>query len=137
MAVDKLLTSIERQNITLSFLVEEATPAVFPWDLRWLYFSSPLLTPYGGGGEDITNVSNRTLTSSFSFSAFVNSTSISLTISNVLLRGPSGGLTDEGRYFLVATNPAGSNFDYIDLVFTGMPCTHVDCRDLLEQSALK
>ena len=117
--MNSTLVAVEGGDVTISFQVFDAIPPVLPWDLQWLYFSSFPPTPYGGGGEDITNVSNRTLTSSFSFSAFVNSTSISLTISNVLLQGSLGGLTDEGRYFLVATNPAGSSFDYADVTVQG------------------
>lgn len=114
----KSLTSIERQNITISFLVEKAIPSVWPWNLQWLY--SSVFNSTQPFGEDITNATSRTMTSSFSFSTFINSTSISLTISNVLLVGPTGGPTDEGRYFLVATNPAGYSSDFVDLSVVGM-----------------
>ena len=116
-AVNRSLVVIEKQNVTISFLVEQAIPPVQPWNLQWLY--SSFFNSTSPNGDSITNVTNRTLTSSFSFSAFVNSTSISLTITNVQLGGATGGPTDDGRYFLVATNPAGSSFDYVDLVVEG------------------
>ena len=117
-AVNRSFVAVERQTVTISFLVEQAIPPVQPWNLQWLY--SSFLNSTSPNGDNITNVTNRTLTSSFSFSAFVNSTSISLTITNVQLAGPTGGPTDDGRYFLVATNPAGSSSDYVDLVVEGM-----------------
>ena len=138
-AVSKSLTPIVGGKITISFLVEQAIPSVNPWNLQWLYSSFFNSTqPFG---EDITNATNRTVTSSFSFSAFINSSSISLTISNVLLNSPTGGPIDEGRYYLVATNPAGVSFDFVDLLVVGTSrdtsSAHVRFRILGRRSFFK
>ncbi|KAL5487212.1 hypothetical protein EMCRGX_G019787 [Ephydatia muelleri] len=112
------LVAVEGGNVTISFVVKDAIPPVQPRNLMWFYSSSFLPTP--DGGVNITNTTGRTQISSFSFSAFANST-VSLTITNIVVRGPGGGLSDEGRYFLVASNPAGFSFGFVDVRVQGIP----------------
>ena len=110
------LVAVEGGNVTISFVVKDAIPPVQPRNLMWFYSSSFLPTP--DGGVNITNTTGRTQISSFSFSAFANST-VSLTITNIVVRGPGGGQSDEGRYFLVASNPAGFSFGFVDVRVQG------------------
>ena len=71
-------------------------------------------------GQEITNLMNRTTVSRLTFSDYTNMRYINLTVSNIVQqRVGIGGETDEGRYFLVAANPAGINFNYIDFLVYG------------------
>ena len=65
--------------------------------------------------EDITNLSRRTMESSFMFSADL----LSLTITNIAQARERNEPTDSGRYFLTTTNPAGTRYSYIDLLVEG------------------
>ena len=109
----------ESDSATLSFRIDEAAPPVLLQDLRWFYVADFGNNPFAG--QDITNLTNRTAVSTLTFSDFVDMHYINLTVSNITQqRGRIGGETDEGRYFLVATNPAGVRFSYIDLLIFGM-----------------
>ena len=111
----------ESDSATLSFRIDEAAPPVLLQDLRWFYVANFSSDPFAG--QEITNLTNRTAVSTLTFSDFVDMCYINLTVSNITQRqGGIGGETDEGRCFLVATNPAGVRFSYIDLLVFGM-CT--------------
>ena len=109
----------ETGSVTLSFRIDSAAPPVLLQDLHWFY--TPDLSiddPFAG--QEITNLMNRTTVSTLTFSEFTDMCYINLTVSNIVQqRSGIGGETDEGRYFLVATNPAGINFNYIDLLVYG------------------
>ena len=88
-------------------------------DLAW-YFSLDFAdSPFGSDAVDITGQPTNAPESTLTFSSFMNN-EISLTITNVVQGRSEGEPTDAGRYFLVAVNPAGLNFNYIDLVVLGM-----------------
>ena len=106
----------ETDSVTLEFRINNAAPLVALADLTWYYSSSLETMPQG---EDITGLMNRTSQSMLTFSEFTGNTMISLTVSNLVRDVAGQGETDEGRYFLVARNPAGINFDYIDVVIFG------------------
>ena len=85
-----------------------------------LYFSRDFAdSPFGSDAVDITGQSENAPGSMLTFSSFMNN-EISLTIANIVQGRSEGDPTDAGRYFLVAANPAGLNFSYIDLVVLGM-----------------
>ena len=108
----------ETGSVTLSFRIDNAAPPVLLQDLRWFYVANFGNEPYAG--EEITNLTNRTTESALTFSNFTDMHYITLTVSNIVQqRVGIGGETDEGRYFLVATNPAGVNFSYTDLLVYG------------------
>ena len=102
--------------VTVEFAVDNAAPLVALEDLTWYYSPSLVAMPQG---EDITGLMNRTSQSMLTFSPFASNTMISLTVSNLVRDVAGEGETDEGRYFLVARNPAGISFDYTDLVIFG------------------
>ena len=104
-------------SVTLEFMINNAAPPVELPYLRWFY--APLDDT--NDRTEITNLINRTLESILMFSDLVNNTFISLTVSNIIQLVPAGVQpeTDEGRYFLMATNPAGSHIDFIDLLVNG------------------
>ena len=109
----------ESDSATLSFRIDEAAPPVLLQDLQWFYVADFGNNPFAG--QEITNLTNRTAASTLAFSAFVDMHYIDLTVSNIAQqRSVIGGETDEGRYFLVATNSAGVRFSYIDLLVFGM-----------------
>ena len=105
----------DTEHPTLAFRIDEAVPLVLLQDLRWFYVADLGSDPYAG--QEITHLTTRTTGSTLSFSDFADMRYINLTISiAVQQRSRVGGETDQGRYFLVATNPAGVSFAYIDLL---------------------
>ena len=103
---------IETASATLPFRIDEAVPPVLLQDLQWFYVADLGSDPYAG--QEITNLTTRTTGSTLTFSDFANMHYINLTI---IQQGSTvGGETDQGRYFLVATNPAGVSSAYIDLL---------------------
>ena len=118
LAPDQEVIGNETGSATLSFRIDSAAPPVLLQDLRWFYVANFGNDPYAG--QEITNFTNRTTESTLIFSDFTDMRYISLTVSNIVQqRVGIGGETDEGRYFLVATNPAGRNFHHIDLLVYG------------------
>ena len=114
----------ETDSATLSFRIDEAAPPVLLQGLQWFYVADFGDNPFAG--QEITNLTSRTAVSTLTFSEFDGMRFIDLTVSNITQqRGGIGGETDEGRYFLVATNPAGVRFSYIDLLVFG---TYIVCE---------
>ena len=105
----------EDGSVTLSFEITRATPAVLVENIRWIYSPDFSVVPSGNMNEDITNSTNRIMKSSFMFSADL----LSLTITNIAQARERNEPTDSGRYFLIATNPAGTRYSYIDLLVEG------------------
>ena len=107
----------ETGSVTLSFRIDN--PPVLLQDLRWFYTPDLRINdPFAG--QEITNLMNITTESTLTFSDFTDMQYINLTVSNIVQqREGIGGETDEGRYFLVAANPAGINFNYIDFLVYG------------------
>ena len=109
----------ETGSVTLSFRIDNAAPPVLLEGLRWFY-TPDLRINDSFAGKEITNLTNRTTESTLTFSEFTNMQHINLTVSNIVQQQVRiGGETDKGRYFLVATNPAGETFSYIDLLVYG------------------
>ena len=106
----------ETGSVTLSFRIDDATPPVL---LRW-FFTPDLRIDDPFAGQEITSLMNRTTVSRLTLSDYTNMHYINLTVSNIVQqRVGIGGETDEGSYFLVATNPAGVAFSYINLSVYG------------------
>ena len=106
------------ESAGLPFRIDRAAPPVLEEDLKWFYTPDPAATdPFGPESQEITGLTNRTTVSTLTFSAFVNGM-ITLTVSNIV-QGVGDGETDGGRYFLVATNPAGTHYDSIELTVFG------------------
>ena len=95
-------------------MISRADPLVMTGDIRWFYSRNFSVSPFSQS-DDITNLPNRTQQSTYMFSMDL----FSLTISNIVQARVVGEETDAGRYFLVATNPAGVNYSYYDLVVNG------------------
>ena len=112
LAPDQEVIRAETESATLAFRIDEAAPLVLLQNLQWFYVADLGSDPYAG--QEITNLTTRTTGSALIFSDFTNMRYINLTI---VQRGSTvSGETDQGRYFLVATNPAGVSFAYIDLL---------------------
>ncbi len=117
LAVNQRITVNESESATLSFSIEKASPVVMVSNIRWYYsanFALPLLAS-GFEFQEITNLTNRTSKSNLTFS----SDRLSLTIGNIVQARIPGEETDAGRYFLQATNEAGSDNSYIDIAVNG------------------
>ena len=106
-------TASQGEELILSFVITRATPPVETDDIMWFYSRNFSSTPYTA--EDITNLANRNIGSTYMYS----DDQLSLTISNIVQALTIDRPTDEGRYFLVAVNPAGVAFNYIDVVVNG------------------
>ena len=103
---------------TLSFSILGAIPLVKTDDIRWYYtISAPSGIPNFNSPDfqEITALTNRTSVSMLSFS----SDRLSLNVSNIVQSIGNVTETDQGRYFLRASNPAGDISNYIDLVING------------------
>lgn len=109
------LTGEEDEMVILTFNITRAIPNVMVGDIRWIYSPDFSETPSGTGNVDITNFTNRTEKSTYTFTPNL----LSLTIRDIAQARQEGEPTDRGRYFFVATNPAGSGFSYIDLLVAG------------------
>ena len=82
-------------------------------DIMWFYSSNFSDTP--DTAVSITDLPNRINGSTYTFS----SDRLSLTISGIVQARSLGDPTDEGRYFFVASNPAGRIPSYVDVVVNG------------------
>ena len=102
--------------VTLTFSITRAIPSVMVGDIQWIYSPDFSERPFDRVGDmDITNFTNRTIKSTYTFTPDL----LSLTIDNIAQARRAGEQTDRGRYFLVATNPAGNGSSYIDLLVAG------------------
>ena len=111
------ITTNKSESATLSFSIENASPVVMVSNIRWYYSANFALSLFASGSEfqDITSLPNRTSKSTLTFS----SDRLSLTIDNIVQARMAGEETDAGRYFVQATNEAGSDNSYIDIVVNG------------------
>ena len=114
-----MISTNESNTETLNFRVDNARPDVVIGDLIWYFSRGFADSPFGSDAVDITGQPTNAPESTLTFSSFMNN-EISLTITNIVQGRSEGEPTDAGRYFLVAVNPAGLNFNYIDLVVLGM-----------------
>ncbi len=110
--------AVAKKNVTLVFTIMNAIPSVRTSDIRWYYAANaPVGRPdfTAAEFEDITDLMNRTSVSTLTYS----SDRLSLTVDNIVQAIGDVTETDQGRYFLSATNPAGENSDYIDVFVKG------------------
>ena len=121
LAKNQTVIGNETDTAILTFRIDRANPPVNEENLRWFYSSNfDVIDPtVSNMAQEITGLTNRTSVSMFTFSAYENNMT-TLTVSNVVQAVDDQRMeTDEGRYFLVATNKAGQNIDYIDLIVFG------------------
>ena len=108
----------ESESAILMFRIESAIPNVLTSDIRWYYTSSTVSGVPDFSSEDfldITNSTSRTSKSTLTFSGDL----LTLTVSNIVQALNVGEETDAGRYFLMASNPAGGDNKSVDLVVEG------------------
>ena len=116
-AVNQRITANESGSATFSFSIENTSPVVMVSNIRWYYSVDFALSLFASGSafQEITSLPNRTSKSTLNFS----SDHLTLTIDNIVQARMAGEETDAGRYFLQATNEAGSDNSYIDIVVNG------------------
>ena len=105
---DQFTVGIEDLHITLQFTIADASPPVVPDDIQWIFSMLFTNDPFDGGNTDITSLSGSSGGSTYLFS----DDRLVLNMSNI-------SQVDEGRYFFIATNPAGVNFNHIDIIVHG------------------
>ena len=108
----------ESESAILMFRIESAIPNVVTSDIRWYYTAntvSGIPDFISGDFLDITNSRSRTSNSTLTFSRDL----LSLMVSNIVQARSVGEETDAGRYFLRASNPAGEDSNFVDLVIEG------------------
>ena len=115
----------EGGSATMRFRIDGHTP-VLHQHLQWFY--SPTFAEQPDiDGEDITNHSNRTSLSTLTFSEFVDSRYVNLTVSRIVNGDRRNSTeTDVGRYFLAASNQFGTRFAYADLLVSGKLAAHIN-----------
>ena len=110
----------ESMSATLQFRIDNAVPRVVLSGLRWFYSERFADDISDDGVEEITNLTTRTTTDSELVTSFSSDgTYFNITVVNIQQDRLGGEDTDEGRYFLQATNPAGVSVDFIDLLVHG------------------
>ena len=119
MAVVNEVIGNESMSATLQFRIDNADPRVMFSGLRWFYSGRFADDISDDGVEEITNLTTRTTDSGLVTSFSSDGTYFNITVVNILQDRLGGEATDEGRYFLQATNPAGVSVDFIDLVVYG------------------
>ena len=110
----------ENMNATLQFRIDNADPRVLLSGLRWYYSKQPVNSILQGTVVEITNITNRTSESRLVTSFSSDGVYFNITVVNIAQERLGGEDTDRGRYFLQATNPAGSSVAFIDLELYGM-----------------
>ena len=128
MAVVERVIGNESMSATLQFRIDNADPRVMLTGLRWFYSGGFADDISDDGVEEITNLTTRTTDSGLVTSFSSDGTYFNITVVNILQDRLGGEATDEGRYFLQATNPAGVSVDFIDLVVYG---EHPLCCEIL------
>ena len=115
---DQVISTIEGYTETLTFFIEDAHPPVIEQNIAWYFSRLYSDSPFAEDAVDITGQTGIAPQSMLIFSDFVNN-EVNVTLTNIVQGRSEGEPTDAGRYFLVAVNPAGLNFAYIDLVVLG------------------
>lgn len=106
------------QSAILSFRVNNAAPPVMTSDLHWYYTTNTISGDpdfTSSDYQDITNSTGRTSTSTLTFSEDL----LTLNVSNIHQALVAGEETDAGKYFLRASNAAGEDSSFIELVVFG------------------
>ena len=105
---DRHIIGIEDNFTTLNFRIDNAVPQVTSNNIRWIFSGVFSTFPNDIKNIEITELSTRIGNSMYTFSP----DKLSLNISNI-------NQTDEGRYFLLVTNPAGLDYNHIDIIVHG------------------
>ena len=106
------------ESVVLVFTITAAIPSVVTNNIRWYYTTSaPSGIPEFNSTDfqEITNLDRRIIRSTLMFSP----DRLSLTISNVVQSIGGVNETDQGRYFIRASNPAGDVNTFIDVIVRG------------------
>lgn len=108
LAVHVPLVAVESMSQLISFRIDDAAPPVSLGDIYWRFSPTFSNDPYSSDTVDITGLVTRLGNSVYTFS----NDKRSLTVSQL-------NQTDEGRYFLIAVNPAGEHYSHIDVIIHG------------------
>ncbi len=100
---DSYIISIENMTTIIQFIISEAIPMVTVNDIHWIFSPSFSGDPYDNNNTDITNNNNYTYSTD----------KRTLTITSTHLND------DEGRYYMIAVNPAGIHYNYTDVIVHG------------------
>ena len=106
------------ETANLTFMISNAIPMVDTSNIRWYYTTSaPAGIPNFNSTDflEITALMNRTANSKLSLST----DRLTLTITNIVQSIGSSMKTDQGRYFIRVSHPAGDVSSFIDLVVSG------------------
>lgn len=116
--------ALERDEATVTFFIEEASPPVIDLDIQWLFLPVGAETPI-----DITNSPFLDSEGSRSILSFMyTGTSLAVAITDI-------GQHVNGRFILNARNPAGTASNYTNLIVQGKECGIAD-RDDSEEEGL-
>ena len=119
LALNQQVIAVSGGAATLSFNITSAIPMVQTSDIRWFYAAN---TSSGSADftsinfQDITDLMSRTSVSTLGLTP----ERLTLMMSNIVLSTGDEMETDQGRYFLSATNPAGERSNFIDVIVRGI-----------------
>ncbi len=112
------ILATECGSANLTFMISNAIPMVKTSNILWYYTTSaPAGIPNFNSTDflEITALMNRTANSRLSLSI----DRLTLTITNIVQVIGGSLETDQGRYFIRASNPAGDVSNFINLVVSG------------------
>ena len=112
---NQLVVSNLSESIILNFRIDNAIPSVVTADIHWYYTDNYKASDNPDFAScDIMDITNTTMGVSSSV-LYYSQDLLTLTI-NPVQNLVVGGITDAGRYYLSATNEAGEDNSFIDLV---------------------
>ena len=114
---DQREVAVSEGGVTLSFIIRNAIPGVMTSDIRWYYAANAPAGPPDFTSADLEDMDlmNRTTFSSLNFTSDM----LTLDIDNIVQAIGDVAETDQGRYFLSATNPAGERSNHLDVIIRG------------------
>ena len=117
-ALNQRVVGSHSESALLSFHIDNAAPPVLISDIRWYYTANTASGTPDFASEDFMDITNSTSRTSKSMLTFSEDL-LTLNVSNIVQALLVGDETDAGRYFLRASNPAGRNNSFVDLVVFG------------------
>ncbi len=113
-----MLEGIVTESLSISFSIKQAIPKVSSYNIHWYYSSNMSIgiDDFNASQlQDITNMTNRTTLSRLFFTDDI----LTLNITHLVQAIGNKTETDQGRYFMRVSNPAGVAINFTDVIIAG------------------
>jgi len=110
---------IFQDNLTIRFEISAAVPKVSGNDILWFYSNNSSINISNFDAESVEDITNRTTRTNGKSSLTFSPDLKSLTISSTVQAVGTESETDQGRYFIRVSNPAGVDVAFVDVVIEG------------------